>query len=211
MLNNMINDLRNLEGKLVGKGGYFEHIYTNEASLNEISIIDLLENLKSYEISTFEIYNYNEEEEDIIIEVNADEYLEMEGYTEINANNSYNWLAPLTNHIDYRIYESLNYDGIIVELKVHRYGDVRCNYTEECYLAFKNEYEFYEVLAETNKYFTIKDNDNDIDYDIGIDIFNESPTIEIFTEYEQEYIEGYEAIELMDSLIENIEKYEIIL
>ena len=166
-LNNIINDLRSLEGQLVGKGGYFEHIYTNENNLNEISIIDLLESLIPYELESFEIYNYENEEEDEIIEVTADEFLEMGEYEEIKSDNSYNWLAPLTNHIDYRIYKSLNYDGIIVELKVHRYGDVRCNYTEEAYLQFNEEYEFYEALSESSKYYKIIDNENNTTYIIN--------------------------------------------
>ena len=57
MLNNIINDLRNLEGKEVGSG-YFRHIYTNEIDATTISILDVLKNLKPYEIEAFEIYNY---------------------------------------------------------------------------------------------------------------------------------------------------------
>ena len=34
MLNNIITDLKNLEGQLVGKGSYFEHVYTNEAPID---------------------------------------------------------------------------------------------------------------------------------------------------------------------------------
>ncbi len=210
MLNNIISDLKNLEGKLVGKGGYFEHIYINKEELDTISTIEILEGLKPYELESFEIYNYENEEADEIIEVSADEFLELEEYEEVNCNNSYNWDAPLTNHIDYRIYKSLNYEGIIVELKVHRYGDVRCNYTENCYLQFDEEYEFYEVLSESSKYFIIKDNNNNIEYEIRIDVLNGCPEIIINTKDEEEYIEGYEAIELLENLIENIEKYELL-
>ena len=48
MLNNIIVDLKNLEGKLVGKDSYFEKIYTNEAPIKMISTIDVLENLVPY-------------------------------------------------------------------------------------------------------------------------------------------------------------------
>ena len=197
-LNNIISDLKSLEGQLVGKGGYFEHIYTNNADDTTISTIDILKDLEPYEIETFEIYNYCNEEEDEIIEVTADEFLEIEEYEEIKCNNSYNWNAPLTNHIDYRIYKSLNYDGIIVELKVHRYGDVRCNYTEEAYFKFNEEYEFYEVLMESNKYFTIEKNDKI--YQIEINIFSDCPSIYID---EEEEVEGYEAFELLEKLLED--------
>ena len=198
MLNNIISDLRSLEGQLVGKGGYFEHIYTNNTDDITISIIDILENLKSYEIENFEIYNYNNEEEDEIIEVDADKFLEIEEYEEIKSDNSYNWLAPISNHFNYRIYKSCLYEGIIVELKIHRLGDVRCNYTEEAYFKFNDEYEFYEVLAESNKYFTIEKNDKI--YQIEINIFNDCPSIYID---EAEEVEGYEALELLEKLLED--------
>ena len=197
-LNNIISDLRSLEGKEVGKNTYFHEVYTNEVNDATISIIDILENLKSYELETFEIYNYCNEEEDEIIEVDADEFLEIEEYEEIKNNNSYNWNAPISNDFNYRIYKSSLYEGIIVEFKVHRYGDVRCNYTEEIYLQFNDEYEFYEVLAENNKYFTIEKNDKI--YQIEIDIFSDCPRIYID---EAEEVEGYEASELLEKLLED--------
>ena len=93
-------------------------------------------------------------------------------------------------------------DDIIVELSVHRFGDVRCNYTEECYLKFQEDYEFYEVLSESRKnLFTIKDNKK---YDIYIDIFNECPEIEICdidNEYECESVYGGKAYELFEELL----------
>ena len=58
MLNNIIADLRNLEGKLVGKDSYFEKIYTNEAPIDMISTIDVLENLVPYEINSFISYDF---------------------------------------------------------------------------------------------------------------------------------------------------------
>ena len=199
MLNNIINDLRNLEGKEVGSG-YFRHIYTNEIDATTISILDVLKNLKPYEIEAFEIYNYcNEEEEEEIIEVSANEFLEIEEYEEIRSDNSYNWNSPISNDFNYSIYESSLCEGIIIEFSVHRYGDVRCNYTEEIYFRFNDEYEFYEALEESNKYFTIEKNNKM--YEIEINIFSESPRI--YIEEDNEDIEGLEAYELLEELLED--------
>ena len=199
MLNNIITDLKNLEGKLVGKGSYFEHVYTNEAPIDAISTIDVLENLKPYEVDDFIGYDFEKEME---MEIDFDEYLELYEYEEIKSDNTYNWLAPLTNHINYRIYESKAMDDIIVELSVHRFGDVRCNYTEECYLKFQNDFEFYEVLIESRKNLvTIKD---DKRYDIYIDVLSECPEIEIWdidNEYEYKSVYGGEAYELFEELL----------
>ena len=174
MLNNIITDLKNLEGKLVGKDSYFEKIYTNEAPIDMISTIDVLENLVPYEIDNFIGYDFEKELE---MEIDFEEYLELYEYEETRADNTYNWFAPLTNHMDFRIYESKELGDIIVELKVHRYGDVRCNYTEECYLNFQNDYEFYEVLSEIGKQLLVIKNNKQ--YYIRINIFSDCPEIEI--------------------------------
>ena len=195
-INNIINDLRNLEGKLVGKGGYFEHVYTNNVDDTTISIIDILENLKPYELEYFESYNF---EDDVYEEVEFDDFIEFMEYEEIKSDNSYNWLSPISNHFNYRIYKSNLYEEIIIEFKVHRYGDVRCNYTEEAYFKFNDEYEFYETLVENNKYFTIEKNDKT--YQIEIDIFSDCPRIYIEEEYEE--IEGCEAYDLLKELLED--------
>ena len=198
MLNNIINDFRNLEGKEVGSG-YFKHVYSNEVDATMISVLDVLKNLKPYEIEAFEIYNYCNEEEEDIIEVSANEFLEIEEYEEIRSDNSYNWNSPISNDFNYSIYESSLCEGIIIEFSVHRYGDVRCNYTEEIYFRFNDEYEFYEALEESNKYFTIEKNDKM--YEIEINIFSESPRI--YIEEDDEDIEGYEAYELLEELLED--------
>ena len=196
MLNNIIADLKNLEGKLVGKGGYFEKIYTNKVDDTTISIFDVLENLKSYEIEYFEWYNFVD---DVYEEIEFEDFIEAMEYEEIKSDNSYNWLSPISNHFNYGIYKSDLYEGIIVEFRVHRFGDVRCNYTEDAYFKFDNEYEFYEVLLECNKYFTIEKNDKT--YDIEIDIFSDNPRI--YIEENNEDIEGYEAYELLEELLED--------
>ena len=208
MLNNIITDLKNLEGKLVGKDSYFEKIYTNETPINMISTIDVLENLIPYEINNFIGYDFEKEEE---MEIDFEEYLKLYEYEEIKSDNSYNWLAPLTNHINYRMYESKMMDDIIVELSVHRYGDVRCNYTEECYLKFQNDFEFYEALGEANKGLLInKDNKQ---YNIYIDIFDEYPNIEICdidNEYEYESVYGGKAYELFEELLNSNINIEVL-
>ena len=208
MLNNIITDLKNLEGKLVGKDSYFEKIYTNETPINMISTIDVLENLIPYEINNFIGYDFEKEED---LEIDFEEYLELYEYEEIKSDNSYNWLAPLTNHINYRMYESKMMDDIIVELSVHRYGDVRCNYTDECYLKFQNDFEFYEALGEANKGLLInKDNKQ---YNIYIDIFDEYPNIEICdidNEYEYESVYGGKAYELFEELLNSNINIEVL-
>ena len=199
MLNNIISELKNLKGTEVKIFGQSCN-YPNEVEIDTIDTIDVLENLLPYEISNqFVIYNYLDNEEDKILRVSFEEYCEIEEYEEIKADNTYNWNAPISNDMHFRIYESCNYEGIIVELAVHKYGDVRCNYTDECYLQFDSIEEFYNILLDCNKYFSITK--NNIEYNIEINIFDDCPNIEIITEDNIEYIEGYEAIKLLEILL----------
>ena len=206
MINNIINDLRNLEGKEVGSG-YFKHVYSNEVDATMINILDVLESLKPYEFDTenLEILTYVDDEEGNCEEeykiVDMDEFLEWYEYEEVTATNSYNWSAPISNHFNYTIYQSRTMDNCIVEFKVHRFGDVRCNYSDVVYLEFEDEYYFYDVISESNKYFTIIDNDNEIKYHITIDVFNECPSITIESNDEYEDVYDYEAYELLENII----------
>lgn len=208
MINNIINDLISLEGKEVGSG-YFKHVYSNEVDVTTINILDVLESLKPYEFDTenLEILTYVDDEEENCEEeykiVDIDEFLEWYEYEEVTATNSYNWSAPISNHFNYTIYRSRAMDNSIVEFKVHRFGDVRCNYSDTVYLKFDDEYEFYDVIRESNKYFIIEDKENNIVYDVFIDIFDDCPTIEktLIEECETEYLNGSEAYELLEGII----------
>ena len=88
---------------------------------------------------------------------------------------------------------------------------MRCNYTEECYLKFQNDYEFYEVLSEMGKQLLVTKNDKE--YYIRINIFSDYPEIEIsdindLDEYE--YIDGYKAYELFEELLNSNIHIEIL-
>ena len=58
-----------------------------------------------------------------------------------------------------------------VEFKVHRFGDVRGNYTETVVLQFDSDYEFLETLSECNKYSTIEIDGNN--YSVDVNIFSD--------------------------------------
>src|SRR5699024_12732373 len=69
--------------------------------------------------------------------------------------------------------------GTFVEMKVHRYVDVRGNYTETFLLEFDNDYTFLETISENSKLVTIEvDEEN---YDVMVNPF--SDVIEVMDEY----------------------------
>ena len=89
------------------------------------NVLPLLYELKDYEVEP------TEKSIDWIIE---------------NANrrwNTYNWNAKIDHHIDVA---ELELDGYTyMAIMVHRYGDVRANYTDRFLVKFDNEYEQFEL------------------------------------------------------------------
>ena len=181
ILENVIEDIKHLRGKDV-------HIFgqpvtlKNELDELEIDVIDVLENLLVYEMTELEYEYYDEVKDDYTIKEfnNAFDYLDyldeagVIDYHNSKSDNSYNWSSPISNDINFTVYEKI--DGYyIVECRVHRYGDVRTNYTDTFLLEFTHEVEFLEVLLESNLYEYVEV--DGITYDITIDIY--SDTIEV--------------------------------
>ena len=152
-LENVINDIKELRGKDVYIFGQPTTL-KNELDILEIDVIDVLENLLEFEIDINEI--------------------DMLEYIETDSGNSYNWYSPVSNHINYTTYKKDDHN-IIVECRVHRYSDIRSNYTNYFYLNFTYPTEFLEVLMESNLYEYIEI--DGVTYDIYIDIL--SDTLEV--------------------------------
>ena len=118
-----------------------------------VDIMDILNVLEPYEVVNGIIYDKEEETD---YEYYIDDYLEIgleeDWIKEITANNTYNWNAPLINHIDFRTYYDTKEDEYIVAFRVHcGYGDVRTGYSEWMYLKFDYEEEFLELFLEVCK------------------------------------------------------------
>ena len=116
------------------------------------NVLPLLYELKDYEIES------TEESIDWIV---------------ANANrrwNTYNWNANIDHHIDVA---ELEFDGYTyMAIMVHRWGDVRANYTDRFLVRFYDCYEWSE-LESIMQYKTICDGR----YFIDIDIMTETYTV----------------------------------
>lgn len=116
------------------------------------SVLPLLYELKDYEVES------TEESIDWIVE---------------NANrrwNTYNWNANIDHDIDVAEVELDGYTYMAI--MVHRYGDVRANYTDRFLVRFDNCYEWSE-LESIMQYKTICDGR----YFIDINIMSETYTV----------------------------------
>lgn len=115
------------------------------------NVLDLLYELKDYEIET------TEKSIDWIV-VNADRRW-----------NTYNWNANIDHNIDVAEMEINGYTYMAI--MVHRYGDVRANYTDRFLVRFNSEYEWFE-LESRMQYKTIADGKYSCDIDIMAECYN---------------------------------------
>lgn len=115
------------------------------------------------------------------------EYLDELGYLcyeDGQSDNSYNWSSPISNDINYTVFNSLIDNSVYVLFKVHRWGDVRCNYTENCILHFDHDYEWFEAFDECNRteYIEI----DGVNYAVEINFWKEG--FEVYTEENWDYL-----------------------
>ena len=169
-IDNVIADIEN-----VNKGGY-AWIYDANGNIKDDvicgNVLDLLYELKDYEIETTEkSINW--------IVVNADRRW-----------NTYNWNANIDHNIDVAEMEINGYTYMAI--MVHRYGDVRANYTDRFLVRFDSEYEWFE-LESRMQYKTICDEKYSIDIDIMSECYSVydwelGESIGEFYEIEVEYL-----------------------
>ena len=179
MTRKAINDLLQLRGATVK---YFGEAVTlpNTVDDLEIDTINILEDMEEYELDWYDFRYYTEDEDGNEIDVDIFEgcetgeqildVLEEYGYIEdtyFAADNSYNWSAPVSNDFDFKVYRDFVSDGVFVDFMVHRFGDVRGNYTDSVIYHFDSVDEFYELLLNCDKYVQIGN------YGVCVDLFND--------------------------------------
>lgn len=182
-INEIKKDIESLRGSEVRIFGQ-PIILADSVDDATIDVLDVLDILADYEVSISDlIYDLSlngiecDDEDDII-----DTLIDW-GYIDVNCtcDNTYNWSSPISNNLDFSIYDSLLDKSVWVELKVHRYGDVRGNYTDNVLLHFDCVEFFYEALTESNKYIDI-DVDG-VEYEAYIDILSDSCEVYLDGEY----------------------------
>ena len=144
----MMKDIKELRGKEVSIFGQPTQL-DNEVNELLVDIVEIVEKFEEYE-------------SDLSID-QLDEFHEMGMLKEFQTGNSYNWAGNVSNNFNYYIYEYVETGKILVDFKVHRYGDVRGNYTNSVVLEFDDEYEFLEILSSEGRK-TVHLNIDDTEY-----------------------------------------------
>ena len=199
-IENLKKEFREMIGKEVGYG-YFRHTESDvEENELTISIFDVLDSLEAFEITKKEMYDNKEEE---YFEYDIEEYFEKgldEGFLiECGADNSYNWNSPISHHINFEIYHDIE-GSYIVRFRVHRYGDVRCNYTDWVYLEFSWEDEFLEVLMEEcSKWIEVEMDGKQ--YYVTIEVLSDEIRLESYENEEYEEIYGDDRDTILEEMI----------
>ena len=179
MTRKAINELMQLRGSQVEIFGQPVTLPNTVDDL-EIDTINILKDMEEYELDWYDFRYYTEDDDGNEIEVDIFDgcetgeqildALEEYGYIEdtyFAADNSFNWSAPVSNDFDFNLYRDFVSGGVFVDFSVHRFGDVRCNYTDSVIYHFDSEGEFYELLSNCNKYVQIGN------YGVVVDIFND--------------------------------------
>ena len=173
-----INELMQLRGSQVEIFGQPVTLPNTVDDL-EIDTINILEDMEEYELDWYDFRYYTDDDDGNEIEVDIFEgcetgeqildVLEEYGYIEdyFTADNSYNWSAPVSNDFDFKVYRDFLSDGVFVDFMVHRFGDVRGNYTDSVIYHFDSVDEFYELLSNCDKYVQIGN------YGVCVNIFND--------------------------------------
>ena len=202
-LQEMIKDIKSLRGATVEVFGQ-KTVLDKEVSEMYVDILDIMESLVEYE-QDLEVEEYDEETEEYEVkEVDTiDEYLdfigEVYGLRELFSDNSYNWNGRVSNHFDFKAYKDETQGDIYIVFKVHRYGDVRCNYTKECLLKFDCYDEFLDVINESNKFVTVEVDGKE--YDLYVNVTNDG--YEVYNTETGKYV-GYACETDKESIIEEI-------
>lgn len=178
-LKSVIEDIKNLRGVDVTIFGQPTKL-DSEVGKFTIDVIDVLEAIADYEIDADDI--------------NIDSFVNY-----YKADNTYNWNSPISNDINFEIYKE---DGYYICVRVHRYGDVRCNYTDDIWFYFDNDYTFYELVSETTIYETVEIDGNT--YNVDVNVFQEG--FEVY-DADGEYIcmaYGYDDNDIVADIIDKM-------
>ena len=148
----LIQEIEKLVGSNVVIFGQVEKI--EEASPFYIRVTDVLEKLKTFEVTDLTLSVYDEELDDYVdSEVESiDEYLKYLEAKKVMADNTYNWNAPIDSDFNYKIYQDQVNDRYLVELSVHKYGDIRANYTDSVLYSFEHIDDFFATVAQAGYY-----------------------------------------------------------
>ena len=143
-------------------------------------------------------YDINTELAEFLVEIG------LLNEVERGSDNSYNWCSPINHHFVWHTYTDI-YDNYYILVSVHRYGDVRANYTDAVCLKFDSDYGFMSILEECFK--TVDIEYKGCWYACDIEVLKEDITVRAsYNGEELFYAYGTDKEEITNEIQEYIEK-----
>jgi hypothetical protein len=170
----ILKDIESLEGKEVTIFGQLTKLRSDKERNLMPRVKNLLNDLMTYEpnsVTSDDVIKLYEEDGEVLEVIN--------GY------NSYNWSSNIDHHIQYHHVKA--YDDDFIILSVHRYGDVRCNYTDRAVLRMTID-EFNEVAYDCLSVYNSIDID-EVTYNLDIGFFNESIRVSVLNDVHESIID----------------------
>ena len=168
--------LRDLKHQLKGTKtifGYYDSENRKESKNLEMSELDLVRALAQYEIDFRKLYGVDYDD-------NEEGNYKLLDFNYGTADNSYNWSSQLVFDFNQvKVVDKYGEDHIYIAFRVHRYGDVRGNYTDTMILDMSMDL-FLEECTEASRVYTtvtIKGRD----YHITSDCFREGCLFDIYS------------------------------
>jgi hypothetical protein len=174
MLKAILKDIQDLENKEVIIFGQKTTLSGDESLTYTPRVKNLIQALEDNEVSKedYEAMMKAYDEEDSTIEF-------IKGY------NTYNWNGSVDHHINFNHIKYNEEDFIM--LKIHRYGDVRSNYTVEA-IVNMNLDEFLDCMME---YLHVYDSIEVDGINYQLSIYSTSEAIEVYNPSNEESFEIY--------------------
>jgi hypothetical protein len=174
MLKSILKDIKDLENKEVTIFGQKATLSGDESLTYTPRVKNLIQALEDYEVmkEDYEAMMKAYDEEDSTLEV-------VKGY------NTYNWNGSIDHHINFNHIKYNEEDFIM--LKIHRYGDVRSNYTVEAIVKMDVDGFFHMMMEYLHVYDSIEV--DGINYQLSIYATNEA--IEVYNPSNEESFEIY--------------------
>jgi hypothetical protein len=128
-----------------------------------VDIIDILDQVSDKEVELItSVYNDETDDFDTMEFDTVEQFVdymedELGEWKEVSHGNSYNWTSPVSNDFDFRVLKDYGTGDFYIQLMVHRFGDVRGNYTDYALLRYDYEEGFLYDIMECNKQVDLDD------------------------------------------------------
>lgn len=151
-----------------------------------VDVKEFLDVLKPNEVSPNEVVEIPTDDNDEFEEITFQDWLyEYSGMNRLRCDNSYNWTSPLSHDINFEVYGYDENRTVFIVIRVHKFGDIRGNYTDEIIVKYDSFDSFmYDTMDYARKFIDLDFDYNGENYKatIRLDWYSDSMDVSVCTE-----------------------------